>query len=71
MAQRGKRYLELVKLVDHERKYTINEVVHLIKETAKANFDQTIEIHFRLADRLDHKPNHSPSAHPRGPAMEW
>jgi large subunit ribosomal protein L1 len=48
MAQRGKRYLELVKLIDHEKKYTVDEAVHLLKETAKANFDQTIEIHFRL-----------------------
>src|SRR5947209_18602624 len=48
MAQRSRRYLELVKLIDHEKKYTVDEAVKLLKETAKANFDQTIEVHFRL-----------------------
>ncbi len=48
MPQRGKRYLELVKLIDRDKKYSVDEAVNLIKETAKANFDQTIEVHFRL-----------------------
>lgn len=48
MAQHSKRYQEIAKLVDPEKKYTVDEAVHLLKETSKANFDQTIEVHFRL-----------------------
>ncbi len=48
MAQHGKRYAEIAKLVDRDKKYTIDEAVKLIKETGKANFDQTVEVHFRL-----------------------
>jgi large subunit ribosomal protein L1 len=48
MPQRSRRYQELVKLIDREKKYTVDEAVHLIKETGKADFDQTIEVHFRL-----------------------
>jgi large subunit ribosomal protein L1 len=48
MAQRSRRYQEIAQLVDHEKKYTVDEAVHLLKETAKADFDQTIEIHYRL-----------------------
>jgi len=48
MAQHGKRYQELVKLVDHDKKYVPDEAIKVLKETAKANFDQTIELHFKL-----------------------
>ncbi len=48
MAQHGKRYLELAKLVDNDKKYAPEEAIKVLKETAKANFDQTIEVHFRL-----------------------
>src|SRR5260370_15183666 len=48
MAQHGKRYQEIAKLVDRDKKYTVDEAVKLLKETSKANFDQTIEVHFRL-----------------------
>ena len=48
MSKRSKRYEEIAKLVDRDKKYSVDEAVHLIKETAKANFDQTIEVHFRL-----------------------
>jgi len=48
MAQHGKRYLELAKLVDNDKKYVPDEAIKVLKETAKAKFDQTIEVHFRL-----------------------
>ncbi len=48
MPERSRRYQEIVKLVDHDRKYTTEEAIRLLKETARAKFDQTIEVHFRL-----------------------
>jgi len=48
MAQHGKRYLELAKFVDNDKKYVPDEAIKVLKETAKAKFDQTIEVHFRL-----------------------
>lgn len=48
MAKKGKRYQEAVKLVDPAKKYQIKEAIELLKETAKANFDETVEAAFRL-----------------------
>ena len=45
---KGKRYRELVKLVDKDRLYEPEEAFALTKETAKAKFDETIELHVRL-----------------------
>ncbi|MFS0675090.1 50S ribosomal protein L1 [Ornithinibacillus sp. 179-J 7C1 HS] len=48
MAKRGKRYQEATKLIDRSKSYDINEAVALLKETAKAKFDETVEVAFRL-----------------------
>ncbi|MEN1968922.1 50S ribosomal protein L1 [Lentibacillus sp. N15] len=48
MAKKSKRYQEAIKLVDRSKAYEINEAVALVKETAKANFDETVEVAFRL-----------------------
>lgn len=48
MAKIGKRYEEVAKLVDKENLYDISEAVQLVKETAKAKFDETIELHIKL-----------------------
>ena len=48
MAKRGKRYQELAKLVDKNRLYEPEEALNLTKETAKAKFDETIELHLKL-----------------------
>ncbi|WP_156291775.1 50S ribosomal protein L1 [Oceanobacillus salinisoli] len=48
MAKRGKNYQEAVKLVDRSKAYGVAEAVQLVKETAKANFDETVEVAFRL-----------------------
>src|SRR5690625_7694259 len=48
MAKKGKRYQEAVKLIDHAKKYEIKEAIALLKETAKAKFDETVEVAFRL-----------------------
>lgn len=44
----GKRYEEISKLVDFDNLYDIDEAVKLVKETAKAKFDETIELHIKL-----------------------
>lgn len=48
MPKRGKNYQESSKLVDKTNLYTMEEAVKLIKQTAKAKFDETIELHVRL-----------------------
>ncbi|MFC4025681.1 50S ribosomal protein L1 [Oceanobacillus longus] len=48
MAKTGKRYQEATKLVDRTKTYEIKEAVALAKQTAKANFDETVEAAFRL-----------------------
>lgn len=48
MAKHGKRYIEAAKLVDPEKQYEPTEAAVLVKKTATAKFDQTIEVHIRL-----------------------
>lgn len=48
MAKTGKKYQENAKLVDRTNLYEIKEAVALAKQTAKANFDETVEAAFRL-----------------------
>lgn len=44
----GKKYLEALKKIDHERLYEPAEAIRLLKETAYVQFDSTIEVHMRL-----------------------
>jgi large subunit ribosomal protein L1 len=48
MAKKSKRYKEAAALVDRSRTYTIDEAVELIKKTASAKFDETVEVSFNL-----------------------
>ena len=48
MAFRGKRYRNAVEKVDREKFYTVDEAVKLVKENAKAKFDETIDISIAL-----------------------
>ncbi len=46
--KRGKRYSNAIKLVDRTVQYDVTEAVNLVKQTAVAKFDETIEAHIRL-----------------------
>ena len=48
MAKHGKKYLEAFAKVDPEKSYTPREALALVKETAYAKFDSTVEIHLRM-----------------------
>jgi large subunit ribosomal protein L1 len=48
MPKRGKKYLEALKHIEEDKLYSPEEAVELVKKTAFANFDETIEAHFRL-----------------------
>jgi large subunit ribosomal protein L1 len=47
MAQRGKKYRAALEKIDRSRTYEPNEAVSLVKETAFANFDESVELHIR------------------------
>lgn len=47
MKKRGKKYAELVKQVDKTILYEPADAIDLAKKTAKAKFDETIEVHIR------------------------
>lgn len=46
--KRGKKYQEAAKLIDRNIQYDLEEAVGLIKKTATAKFDETVEAHIRL-----------------------
>lgn len=48
MPKHGKKYIEAAKLIDLNKLYDPEEAVELIKKTANAKFDQTVEIAVKL-----------------------
>jgi large subunit ribosomal protein L1 len=48
MAKVGKRYAEAAKLVDSTKLYDSEEAISLLKQVAKAKFDETVELHVKL-----------------------
>lgn len=48
MPKRGKNYQESMKLVDRTKLYDTVEALELVQQTAKAKFDETIELSVRL-----------------------
>ncbi|NLP30208.1 MAG: 50S ribosomal protein L1 [Clostridiales bacterium] len=49
MPKRGKKYKESSNLVDRTKLYDVDEAISLVLQTAKANFDETVEVHMRLS----------------------
>lgn len=45
---RGKKYQDSVKLIDKSKQYDAAEALELAVKTAKAKFDETVEIHVKL-----------------------
>ena len=48
MAKMGKKYTDSAKLIDRSKAYDPSEAMALVCQTAKAKFDETVEIHIRL-----------------------
>ena len=46
--KQGKKYQDSAKLIDRLKRYDPEEAIALVKQTAKAKFDETIEISLRL-----------------------
>ena len=44
----AKKYAESVKSYDPSKSYDLNEAAKIVIDTAKAKFDETIELHIRL-----------------------
>src|SRR5699024_11515426 len=43
MAEKGKKYQESLDLIDRTKAYEIEEAIELVKQTAKASFDETVD----------------------------
>jgi large subunit ribosomal protein L1 len=50
----GKRYRAANEQIDRDRRYEPAEAVGLIKQTASAKFDETVELHIRLGLNVRH-----------------
>ena len=48
MAKMGKKYRASAELIDKSKLYDVDEAMGLVAQTAKAKFDETVEIHIRL-----------------------
>jgi large subunit ribosomal protein L1 len=48
MAKPGKKYRESVKAIGSDKSYDAAAAIDLVKATAKAKFDETVELHVRL-----------------------
>ncbi|MDF2686921.1 MAG: ribosomal protein [Clostridia bacterium] len=46
--KKGKKYIESAKLIDKLKLYDVDDALKLVCQTAKAKFDETVEIHVRL-----------------------
>jgi large subunit ribosomal protein L1 len=46
--KRSKRFTEVSKLIERSKEYTVDDAVEKVKSTAKAKFDETVDIAIRL-----------------------
>ena len=44
----GKKYVDSQKLIDRLTQYDPDQAISLVKQTAKAKFDETVEVHIKL-----------------------
>jgi len=48
MVKHGKKYRNAVQLLEEDRQYDVKEAVDLLKKMSYVQFDETVEVHFRL-----------------------
>ncbi|MGB9629286.1 MAG: 50S ribosomal protein L1, partial [Thermodesulfobacteriota bacterium] len=48
MGDRGKKYLEVKSKIDRNKRYSLEEGVKLVLETARAKFDESVDVAIRL-----------------------
>ncbi|MCL2140703.1 MAG: 50S ribosomal protein L1 [Dehalococcoidia bacterium] len=48
MVEHGKKFNEVAKLVEENKEYTPDEACALVKQTVRAKFDETVELHIRM-----------------------
>ena len=48
MVRRGKKYREAASQIDRMKAYQPEEAIGLVKKSAKASFDETVELHLRM-----------------------
>jgi large subunit ribosomal protein L1 len=54
MARHGRKFLEAREKVDRTREYSPHEAVRLVKETKRAKFDESVEVHIRTGLNVRH-----------------
>ena len=52
--RRGKRFRGAYERIDRDRRYPPGEAIALVKETANAKFDETVEVHLKLGLNVRH-----------------
>ena len=65
----GKKYTEAAKLVDRATFYEPNDAIALVKKTATAKFDETIEVHIRTG--CDQFRRSSENVTDKGNTISW
>ena len=48
MAKRGKKYLESKNSYDYAQEYELNDALEIVEKSAKANFDENVELHLKI-----------------------
>lgn len=48
MKKQSKKYMEAIAKVDASKAYTVNDAIKTVKDVAFANFDETVDLAFRL-----------------------